>query len=59
MPVTHLLLLEGVDDGALPHVGVTNDANADLLLVRVQLGELYHQTRARERVRERDKRAYT
>lgn len=36
----HLLLLEGVDDGAFADVGVAHHPDADLLLVWVKLGEL-------------------
>ena len=37
---TYLFLLEGVDDGAFAHVWVAHHTDADLLLVRVKLGEL-------------------
>jgi len=38
-----LLLLQGVDDGALSDVRVANQTNADLLLITVQLSELTQQ----------------
>ena len=36
--VADLLGPQGVDDGALPHVGVADEPNADLLLISVELG---------------------
>lgn len=37
---TYLLFLECVDNRALAHIGVTNNADTDLFLVRVELREL-------------------
>jgi len=36
----HSLRSQGVDDGTLANVGVSNESDADLLLVLVQLREL-------------------
>jgi hypothetical protein len=41
--IADLLLLERVDDARLAHVGVADEANADLLLVGMQVGELTQQ----------------
>uniref|UniRef100_A0A8W7PVQ6 Uncharacterized protein n=1 Tax=Anopheles coluzzii TaxID=1518534 RepID=A0A8W7PVQ6_ANOCL len=54
--LAHLLAAQRVDDGRLAHVRVAYEADADLLLVHVQLADLAQQIDQRtlaERVRER------